>query len=74
MTANDSKQESLNAELLRLRAENKALREEKTKALKENKKQSKEIERMKDALTEYAVKEAFLKKAQALFGENTEEC
>lgn len=74
MTANDSKQESLNAELLRLRAENKALREEKSKALRENKKQSKEIERMKDALTEYAVKEAFLKKAQALFGENTEEC
>lgn len=61
MTANDSKQESLNAELLRLRAEIKALREEKSKALRENKKQSKEIERMKDALTEYAVKEAFLK-------------
>ena len=28
---------------------------------------------MKDALAEYAVKEAFLKKAQACFGKNNEE-
>ena len=28
---------------------------------------------MKDALAEYAVKEAFLKKAQAFFGKNDEE-
>lgn len=28
---------------------------------------------MKDALAEYAVKEAFLKKAQAFFGRNEEE-
>ena len=27
---------------------------------------------MKDALAEYAVKEAFLKKAQAFFGKNNE--
>lgn len=28
---------------------------------------------MKDALAEYAVKDAFLKKAQAFFGKNNEE-
>ena len=36
-------------------------------------KKDKELERMQKALAEYAVKEAFLKKAQALFEESDEE-
>ena len=36
----------------------------------ELKKNEKELNHMKDALAEYAVKEAFLKKVQAYFGKN----
>lgn len=39
----------------------------------ELKKNEKELNRMKDALVEYAVKEAFLKKVQAYFGKNDTE-
>lgn len=73
MNANNSKKESLENELKRLRAENKQLKEKDSKQSAELKSKDKELDRMKDALAEYAVKEAFLKKAQAFFGKNNEE-
>ena len=72
MNANNSKKESLENELMRLRAENKQLKAKDIKQSAELKSKDKELDRMKDALAEYAVKEAFLKKAQAFFGKNNE--
>lgn len=73
MNANNSRKESLETELKRLRAENKQLKEKDSKQSAELKSKDKELDRMKDALAEYAVKEAFLKKAQAFFSKNNEE-
>ena len=73
MNANNSKKESLEDELMRLRAEVKQLKAKDIKQSAELKSKDKELDRMKDALAEYAVKEAFLKKAQAFFGTNNEE-
>jgi transposase-like protein len=73
MKANDAKNISLEKELNRLRAENKQLKEKDSKQTAALKSKDKELNRMKDALAEYAVKEAFLKKAQAFFGKNDEE-
>lgn len=73
MNANNSKKESLETELTRLRAENKQLKEKDSKQSAELKSKDKELDRMKDALAEYAVKEAFLKKAQVFFSKNNEE-
>lgn len=73
MNANNSKKESLETELMRLRTENKQLKEKDSKQSAQLKSNDKELDRMKDALAEYAVKEAFLKKAQAFFGKNNEE-
>lgn len=73
MNANNSKKESLENELMRLRAEVKQLKAKDIKQSAELKSKDKELDRMKDALAEYAVKEAFLKKAQAFFGTNNEE-
>lgn len=73
MNANNSKKESLENELMRLRSEVKQLKAKDIKQSAELKSKDKELDRMKDALAEYAVKEAFLKKAQAFFGKNNEE-
>ena len=73
MNANNSKKESLENELMRLRTEVKQLKAKDIKQSAELKSKDKELDRMKDALAEYAVKEAFLKKAQAFFGKNNEE-
>lgn len=73
MNANNSKKESLETELMRLRTENKQLKEKDSRQSAQLKSNDKELDRMKDALAEYAVKEAFLKKAQAFFGKNNEE-
>lgn len=73
MNANNKKALQQEAELQRLRAENRELREYKSKAEKSLKNKETELSRMTDALAEYAVKEAFLKKAQALFERNKEE-
>ena len=73
MNANNSKKESPENELMRLRAENKQLKAKDIKQSAELKSKDKELDRMKDALAEYAVKEAFLKKTQAFFGKNNEE-
>ena len=73
MNANNSKKESLENELMRLRSEVKQLKAKDIKQSAELKSKDKELDRMKDALAEYAVKEAFLKKAQAFFGKNDEE-
>ena len=72
MNANNSKKESLENELMRLRSEVKQLKAKDIKQSAELKSKDKELDRMKDALAEYAVKEAFLKKAQAFFGKNNE--
>lgn len=71
--SNNKKTLQQEAELQRLRAENRELREYKSKAEKSLKNKETELSRMTDALAEYAVKEAFLKKAQALFERNKEE-
>lgn len=73
MNANNSKKESLENELMRLRAENKQLKAKDIKQSAELKSKDKELDRMKDAIAEYAVKEALLKKTQAFFGKNNEE-
>ena len=73
MNANDRNTESLEKELIRLRAEVKLLKEKDSQHSAELKKNEKELNRMKDALAEYAVKEAFLKKAQAFFGKKEED-
>nr|CDL66389.1 unnamed protein product [uncultured bacterium] len=73
MNANNSNKESLETVLKRLIAENKLLKEKDNKLSAELKSKDKELDRMKDALAEYAVKEAFLKKAQAFFSKNNEE-
>lgn len=74
MNANNKKALQQEAELQRLRAENWELREYKSKAEKSLKNKETELSRMTDALAEYAVKEAFLKKkAKALFERNKEE-
>ena len=73
MNANNSKKESLENELMRLRSEVKQLKAKDIKQSAELKSKEKELDRMKDALAEYAVKEAFLKKARAFFGKNNEE-
>ena len=70
MNANDQKRDPLEKELIRLRAENRQLKEKDSKQSAELKNKEKELDRMKDALAEYAVKEAFLKKAQAFFSKN----
>lgn len=62
MNANNSKKESLENELMRLRPEVKQLKAKDIKQSAELKSKDKELDRMKDALAEYAVKEAFLKK------------
>lgn len=62
--------EALEKELCKLRSEVKQLREKDSKQAAELKKNEKELNHMKDALAEYAVKEAFLKKVQAYFGKN----
>ena len=62
MNANNSKKESLENELMRLRSEVKQLKAKDIKQSAELKSKDKELDRMKDALAEYAVKEAFLKK------------
>lgn len=66
MNANNSKKESLETELMRLRTENKQLKAKEIKQSAELKSKDKELDRMKDALAEYAVKEAFLKKSSSL--------
>jgi transposase-like protein len=73
MNANDTKKGTLEQELIRLRAEVRELKERDSRQSAELKNKDKELSRMKDALAEYAVKEAFLKKAQAFFGKNDEE-
>lgn len=73
MNANNKKVLQQEAELQRLRAENRELREYKSKAEKSLKNKETELSRMTDALAEYAVKEVFLKKAQSLFERNKEE-
>ena len=73
MNANNSKKESLETELMRLRTENKQLKEKDSKQSAQLKSNDKELDRMKDALAEYAVKKAFLKKTQAFFSKNNEE-
>ncbi len=73
MHANDEHTRNLEAEIARLRAENKQYKEENKAQLKELKAKDKDLDRMKSALAEYAVKEAFIKKANALFGINNEE-
>ena len=70
MNANDKSTEALEKELCKLRSEVKQLREKDSRQAAELKKNEKELNRMKDALAEYAVKEAFLKKVQAYFGKN----
>ena len=58
---------------MRLRAENKQLKAKDIKQSAELKSKDQVLDRMKDALAEYAVKEAFLKKTQAFFGKINEE-
>ena len=67
MNANNSNKESLENELMRLRSEVKQLKAKDIKQSAELKSKDKELDRMKDALAEYAVKVDFLKKAQAFF-------
>ena len=66
MNANNSKKESLENELMRLRSEVKQLKAKDIKQSAELKSKDKELDRMKDALAEYAVKKAFLKKSSSL--------
>lgn len=66
MNANNSKKESLENELMRLRSEVKQLKAKDINQSAELKSKDKELDRMKDALAEYAVKEAFLKKSSSL--------
>ena len=73
MNANNSNKESLETMLKRQRTEIKQLKEKDSKLSAELKSKDKELDRMKDALAEYAVKEAFLKKVQAFFSKNNEE-
>lgn len=73
MNANNQNRDPLEKELIRLRAENRLLKEKDSKQSAELKNKEKELDRMKDALAEYAVKEAFLKKAQAFFSKNNGE-
>lgn len=71
--SNNKKALQQEAELQRLGAENRELREYKSKAEKSLKNKETELSRMTDVLAEYAVKEVFLKKAQSLFERNKEE-
>ena len=73
MNANNSNKESLENELMRLRSEVKQLKAKDIKQSAELKSKDKELDRMKDALAEYAVKVDFLKKAQAFFDKDNEE-
>ena len=62
-----------NVDYLRNVQEIRQLKEKLSKLNCKSAKKDKELERMQKALAEYAVKEAFLKKAQALFEESDEE-
>ena len=73
MNANNSKKESLENELMRLRSEVKQLKAKDIKQSAELKSKDKELDRMKDALAEYAVKEAFLKKLKPSSAKTTRE-
>ena len=73
MNANDNNNVVLAEEIVKLKAEIRQLKEKLSKLNCKKAKQDKELERMQKALAEYAVKEAFLKKAQALFEESNEE-
>ena len=70
MNANNQNRDPLEKELIRLRSENRLLKEKDSKQSAELKNKEKELDRMKDALAEYAVKEENIKKAQAFFSKN----
>lgn len=73
MNANDNNNVVFAEENVKLKAEIRQLKEKLSKLNCKSAKKDKELERMQKALAEYAVKEAFLKKAQALFEESNEE-
>ena len=73
MNANDNNNVVFAEENVKLKAEIRQLKEKLSKLNCKSAKKDKELERMQKALAEYAVKEAFLKKAQALFEESDEE-
>ena len=73
MNANDNNKVVLAEENVKLKTEVRQLKENLSKLNCKSAKKDKELERMQKALAEYAVKEAFLKKAQALFEESNEE-
>ena len=73
MNANDNNNVVFAKENVKLKTEVRQLKEKLSKLNCKKAKQDKELERMQKALAEYAVKEAFLKKAQALLEKRDEE-
>ena len=73
MNANDNNNVVFAKENVKLKTEVGQLKEKLSKLNCKKAKQDKELERMQKALAEYAVKEAFLKKAQALLEKSDEE-
>ena len=73
MNANDNNNVVFAKENVKLKTEVRQLKEKSSKLNCKKAKQDKELERMQKALAEYAVKEAFLKKAQALLEKSDEE-
>lgn len=73
MNANDNNNVVFAKENVKLKTEVRQLKEKLSKLNCKKAKQDKELERMQKALAEYAVKEAFLKKAQALLEKSDEE-
>ena len=73
MNANDNNNVVFAKENVKLKTEVRQLKEKLSKLNCKKAKQDKELERMQKALAEYAAKEAFLKKAQALLEKSDEE-